>query len=170
MSKDKINDPRVIEDTVECVEALAKILKENDLGKIKISTEDIDIEIEGKRTPPPHGGVPHIPPIAHMAPMGAVPPVGAVPPAVQPAPAAEIPEKGNFITSPIIGTFYTSPAPEKPCFVKLGDTVNVGDVVCIIESMKLMNEINSEFSGKVAEIYVNNGDSVEFGQKLMRIE
>ena len=170
MSKDKINDPRVIEDTVECVEALAKILKENDLGKIKISTEDIDIEIEGKRTPPPHGGVPHIPPIAPMAPMGAVPPVGAVPPAVQPAPAAEIPEKGNFITSPIIGTFYTSPAPEKPCFVKLGDTVNVGDVVCIIESMKLMNEINSEFSGKVAEIYVNNGDSVEFGQKLMRIE
>ena len=170
MSKDKLTAPRPIEDTVECIEALAKILKENDLGKIKISTEDIDIEIEGKRTPPPHGGAPHIPPIVPMAPMGAVPSVGAVPPVGggQPVPAEA--EKGNFITSPIIGTFYTSPAPEKPCFVKLGDTVNVGDVVCIIESMKLMNEINSEFSGKVAEIYVNNGDSVEFGQKLMRIE
>lgn len=170
MSKDKLNEPRMIEDTVECVEALAKILKENDLGKIKISTEDIDIEIEGKRCPPPphHGGAPHIPPMGAMPPIGAVPMTGAPQaPAEKPA---EIPEKGNFITSPIIGTFYTSPAPEKPCFVKVGDTVNVGDVVCIIESMKLMNEINSEFSGRVAEVYVNNGDSVEFGQKLMRIE
>ena len=164
MSKDKLNEPRVIEDTIECVEALAKILKENDLGRIKVSTEDIDIEIEGKRNPPPHG-VPHMPPIA---PIGAVPPMGAPAPAAEKP--AEVPEKGNFITSPIIGTFYTSPAPEKPCFVKVGDTVNVGDVVCIIESMKLMNEINSEFSGRVAEIYVDNGESVEFGQKLMRIE
>lgn len=167
MSKDKLNEPRPIEDTVECIEALAKILKENDLGKIKISTEDIDIEIEGKRCPPPphhHHGAP--PPMGAMPPMGTMtgqPPVPAEKP-------AEAPKKGNFITSPIIGTFYTSPAPEKPCFVNVGDTVNVGDVVCIIESMKLMNEINSEFSGRVAEVYVNNGDSVEFGQKLMRIE
>ena len=78
--------------------------------------------------------------------------------------------KGNFITSPIVGTFYSSPAPEKPAYVKVGDSINAGDVVCIIESMKLMNEINSEFSGKVAEILVNNGEPVEFGQKLMRIE
>lgn len=153
-----------IEDTVECVEALAKILSENDLGRIKVSTEDIDIVIEGKRCPPP-------------PPVGVIPPVGAIPaaaPAGVPSAAAEkpadVPEKGNFITSPIIGTFYTSPSPEKPCFVKVGDTVNVGDVVCIIESMKLMNEITSEFSGRVAEVYVNNAESVEFGQKLFRIE
>lgn len=153
-----------IEDTVECVEALAKILKENDLGRIKISTEDIDIVIEGKRNPPP-------------PPVGVIPPVGAIPaaaPAAVTAPSedtkTEKPEKGNFITSPIIGTFYTSPSPEKPCFVKVGDTVNAGDVVCIIESMKLMNEITSEFSGRVAEVYVNNAESVEFGQKLFRIE
>ena len=164
MKIDKMNEPHLIEDTIECVEALAKILKDNDLGRIKVSTEDIDIEIEGKRNPPPHhGGAPFMPQMAAMPPMGAG----------QPAPAdkpAEAPEKGNFITSPIIGTFYTSPAPEKPCFVKVGDTVNVGDVVCIIESMKLMNEITSEFSGRVAEVYVDNGESVEFGQKLMRIE
>ena len=163
MSKDKINEPRVIDDTIECVEALAKILKENDLGRIKISTEDIDIEIEGKRCPPPPMGT--VPP---MPSMGAMPPMSASAPAAERP--AEVPEKGNFITSPIIGTFYTSPAPEKPCFVKVGDTVNVGDVVCIIESMKLMNEITSEFSGRVAEVYVDNGESVEFGQKLMRIE
>ena len=87
-----------------------------------------------------------------------------------PAAAAPAEESGNIIKSPIIGTFYSSPAPEKPAFVKVGDSVNAGDVVCIIESMKLMNEINSEFSGRVAEIYVNNGDSVEYGQKIMRIE
>ncbi len=158
---------RPIDETVECVEALAKILKENDLERIKVSTENVDIVIEGKRCPlpPPFGGVPTIPAMPAMA----------TAPAAQPAPSSgekprETAESGNFITSPIIGTFYSSPSPEKPCFVKVGDTISEGDVVCIIESMKLMNEINSEFSGKVAEIFVNNGDSVEYGQKLMRIE
>ncbi len=152
-----------IEDTIECVEALAKLVKENDLAKLKISTEDIDIVIEGKRCPPP------------MPPMGmpAMPPMAAPAPAAAPAAAASAaPEavSGNIITSPIIGTFYAAPSPDKPPFVKVGDTINAGDVVCIIESMKLMNELNSDFSGKVAEIYVNNGEAVEFGQKLMRIE
>lgn len=154
--KDKIETP--IEDTVECVEALARIVKENDLGKIKISTADLDIVIEGRK----QSAV--IPPMTAVASVAAT----AAEPA-EPVKSAE-PVTGNFITSPIIGTFYSSPSPEKPTYVKLGDTVNVGDVVCIIESMKLMNEINSEFSGRVAEIYVNNGDSVEYGQKLFRIE
>ncbi len=162
--KDK--EQHQIEDTIECVEALAKIVRENDLGRIKISTEDLDIVIEGKRCPPP-------PPMGGpvMPPMGAVMPTIAAPAAA--AAAADKPVEtvsGNIITSPIIGTFYSSPAPEKPAFVKVGDNVNIGDVVCIIESMKLMNEINSEFSGRVAEIYVNNGDAVEYGQKIMRIE
>ena len=153
-----------IEDTVECVEALANILKENDLGSIKIKTEDINITIESKRCPPP---MPPAPPVAFAGAPSAPAPAVSVTASEKPA---AVPEKGNFITSPIIGTFYSSPSPEKPSFVKVGDTINAGDVVCIIESMKLMNEINSEFSGKVAEIYVNNSDSVEYGQKLMRIE
>lgn len=162
MSIKEKKEPRQIEDTIECVEELARILKENDLGRIKVSTEEIDIIIEGKRCPPPP---PHFGAVPQSVAAAAVPAVSAGETKTE-----AVPEKGNFITSPIIGTFYTSPSPEKPCFVKVGDTVNVGDVVCIIESMKLMNEINSEFSGKVAEVYVNNGDSVEFGQKLMRIE
>lgn len=159
----KNNEPRPIEDTVECIEALAQIVKNNDLGRIKISTEDIDIVIEGKRCPPPMPAAP-------------VPVMPGIPAAPAAAPAAAAAEKsaeqvsGNIITSPIVGTFYASPSPEKPPFVKVGDTVNTGDVVCIIESMKLMNEINSEFSGRVAEIYAKNGEPVEFGQKLMRIE
>lgn len=160
--KDK--ETHQIEDTVECVEALARIVKENDLGRLKIETEELNIVIEGNRCPPPAGAMPPVPPIP--MPFGAIAPA----PVQQSAPAAAGAETGNIITSPIIGTFYSSPAPEKPAFVKLGDSVNAGDVVCIIESMKLMNEINSEFSGKVAEIYVNNGDPVEYGQKIMRIE
>ncbi len=159
--KDK--EVRPIEDTIDCIEALAKIVKDNDLGKIKISTEDIDIVIEGKKCPPPPPAVMGMGAPAAAAAVAVSAPAGA-------AAAAVAEESGNIIKSPIIGTFYSSPSPEKPAFVKVGDTVNAGDVVCIIESMKLMNEINSEFSGKVAEIYVNNGDSVEYGQKIMRIE
>ena len=159
----KNNAPRPIEDTVECIEALAEIVKKNDLGKIKISTEDIEIVIEGRRCPPPMPAAP-MPMISGIA---AAP--AAAPAAASAAPAAEA-VSGNIITSPIVGTFYAAPSPEKPAFVKTGDTVNEGDVVCIIESMKLMNEINSEFSGRVAEIYVKDGQPVEFGQKLMRIE
>lgn len=162
--KDKEIHP--IEDTVECIEALAKIVKENDLGKIKISTEDIDIVIEGKHCPPPRREPP-MPPVFAAAPAQAS---GGAAVAVAAAAVQPEQESGNIITSPIVGTFYASPSPEKPPFVKVGDSVNAGDVVCIIESMKLMNEINSEFGGKVAQIYVNNGDTVEYGQKLMRIE
>ena len=161
----KEKETRPIEDTIECIEALAKIVKDNDLGKIKISTEDIDIVIEGRPCPPPHE-----PPMPVFA-AGAAPTKGAaVAVAAAAAAPAEQEERGNIVKSPIVGTFYASPSPDKPAFVKTGDSVNAGDVVCIIESMKLMNEINSEFSGKVAEIYVNNGETVEYGQKLMRIE
>lgn len=157
----KTIETRPIEDTIECIEALAEIVKKNDLGKIRISNEDLKIVIEGKKCPPPAPGVP-------VPMMAAAPAAATAPAAEQAAPAAEV--SGNIITSPIVGTFYASPSPEKPAFVRVGDTVNAGDVVCIIESMKLMNEINSEFSGKVAEIYAKDGQPVEYGQKLMRIE
>ena len=77
---------------------------------------------------------------------------------------------GRFIKAPIVGTFYQSSAPDKPPFVKVGDTIAKGDVVCIIEAMKFMNEVNSEESGKIAEVLVNDGDFVEFGQPLFRVE
>ena len=159
MSKEKM--PAVIEDTLECVEALAKIVKENDLGKLQISTENLDIVIEGRPCPPPMPAMPAMPMMSAPA---------APEPAAAPAEKAEAPVSGNIITSPIIGTFYAAPSPDKPAFVEVGKSVSAGDVVCIIESMKLMNEITSEFSGRIAEIYVKNGEAVEFGQKLMRVE
>jgi len=74
------------------------------------------------------------------------------------------------ITSPMVGTFYRSPSPDDPAFVEIGDVVKKGHTVCIIEAMKLMNEIESEASGKIVEILVENTQPVEYGQVLMRIE
>ena len=78
--------------------------------------------------------------------------------------------KGNQVTSPIVGTFYRKPSPDKEPFVKAGDIVNKGDVLCIIEAMKMMNEIKSEFDGKISSIEVDDGQPVEFGQTIIVIE
>ena len=100
-----------------------------------------------------------------------VPAVQIAAPAAAQAPAAAAPAKaGEVVTSPFVGTFYRSPAPDQPSFAEVGSVVKKGQTLCIIEAMKLMNEIESEFSGKVTEILVENGQPVEFGQPLFRIE
>ena len=77
---------------------------------------------------------------------------------------------GNLVTSPIVGTFYRKPSPDKEPFVKVGDIVNKGDVLCIIEAMKMMNEIKSDFDGKILSIEIEDGQPVEFGQTIVVIE
>ena len=79
-------------------------------------------------------------------------------------------ESGSLIKSPIVGTFYRKPAPDKPPFVDIGSHVNAGDVVCIVEAMKMMNEIKSEYTGKVSSINVEDGEPVEFDQSLIVID
>ena len=107
--------------------------------------------------------------------------VASAPAAVAAAPApqaatapaeakAEAAPKGKAVTSPMVGTFYSAPSPDAEPFVEVGKTIAEGDVVCIIEAMKLMNEIKSEHSGKVTQICVKNGDPIEFGQVLMYVE
>ncbi len=86
------------------------------------------------------------------------------------APKAAPAKAGTTIKSPMVGTFYSSPAPDAAHFVQPGAQVQVGQVICIIEAMKLMNEIKAEIAGRVTEVLVNNGDPVEFGQPLFRIE
>lgn len=98
--------------------------------------------------------------------------VAAAPAAAAPAaaPAAKEPVSGTVVTSPFVGTFYRAPSPDAPPFVDLGDTVQKGQTLCIVEAMKLMNEIEAEVSGKIVEIYVENAQPVEFGEPLFRIE
>jgi acetyl-CoA carboxylase biotin carboxyl carrier protein len=90
--------------------------------------------------------------------------------ASEPVSAPEKPSGAQVMRSPIVGTFYRSPSPTADPFVKIGDRVEAGTVVCIVEAMKLMNEIESEFSGEIVKIFVENGQPVEYGQPLFAIE
>lgn len=102
----------------------------------------------------------------------AVPAAAPAPAPAAPAPAAAAPAAPSGITidAPTVGTFYSSPTPEDPEFVQVGSSVQADTVVCIIEAMKVFNEIPAEKSGKIVEVLVQNGDAVEFGQPLFRIE
>ncbi len=134
--------------------AIAKIIKDNDLGKIKIKNGDCEICVEAKACAAT--------PIVNTAPSVIVP--------EEISDETKTAESGNICTSPIVGTFYAASAPDKEPFVSVGSQVHKGDVIYIIESMKVMSEVTSEFDGKVKEICVNNGDAVEYGQPIMIIE
>ncbi len=97
----------------------------------------------------------------------------AAAPSVVPAPVAKAPEVRSdlhTVTSPFVGTFYRAASPEAPSFVEVGQAVRKGQILCIVEAMKLMNEIEAEIPGKIIEILVQNGQSVEFGEPLFRLE
>ena len=152
-------------DTIKTVRELAEIMKENGLSYLKYKGDDFEVEMGEKRPATP----PMMPPMT--APTGT--PMAM---AVASAPGAEATAQtapavsGNVMKAPIVGTFYAAPAPGKAPFVTVGSTVNKGDVLFIIESMKVMNEVTSEFDGRIAEILVKDGDAVEFDQPILRIE
>ena len=100
----------------------------------------------------------------------ATPPLPPAPPGPAVEKAERPAESGVLLTSPFVGTFYRAPAPEAPPFVEAGQAVRKGQVMCIVEAMKLMNEIESEFDGKILDILVKNAEHVEYGQPLFRIE
>ena len=145
------------------IEKLAKIITDN--GLTEISMEDGEQAITIRKDLPEVVMAPPAPPIVTAPSAQATPAVQTVE-----APKAETEPQGKAITSPMVGTFYSAPSPDEPPFVEVGSEIAVGDVVCIIEAMKLMNDIKAEQAGKVVKICVKNGDPVEFGQVLMYIE
>ena len=104
-----------------------------------------------------------------MAPVSAPTPAAAEAPAAEAAAPAAAPVADNAVLSPMVGTFYRSPSPEAPSFVEVGQTVRVGDVLCIVEAMKMMNQIEADRAGTVTAIHVENGEAVEFDQPLISI-
>jgi acetyl-CoA carboxylase biotin carboxyl carrier protein len=143
----------------EYIEKLAKVLAETGLTEISLEDGEQAITLRKDVIVAPSA------PVAVTAPAPA--PVAQAPVSAEtPAPA----KKGTPITSPMVGTFYKSPSPDSEPFVAVGQTVSKGDVVCIVEAMKMMNEIESEVSGKVVEVCVEDGQPVEFGQVLMYVE
>ena len=141
----------------ETIDYLIDKVAKSGITKLKLKSDDFEIEIEAQKE-------------TVAAPSAAAPiaPVTAANTAVPTEAAPEL--SGNVVKSPIIGTFYASPSPDKAPYVSVGQTVQKGDVLFIVESMKLMNEIKSEYSGKVAQILVQNGDSVDYNQPIMVIE
>jgi acetyl-CoA carboxylase biotin carboxyl carrier protein len=157
---------------------LIEFLIEKDISEFELERGDVKVRIKrGAENASSHAPViSHIasmppvmpmPPLAHAVAASAAP----VPPANNPAPApAATPgETLHEVKSPIVGTFYECPAPGAPPFVRPGDSVNAGQVLCIIEAMKLMNEIESDMSGEVVKMLVSNGQPVEYGQPLFAI-
>lgn len=153
---------------LETIAKLADIVNEKELGEITISTGDKSITVKGKKCPPP-------PPM----PMAAMPPfqhdmmpvtMNAAAAGAAPTVEAQNAVCGNVVKAPIVGTFYAAADPSKPPFAEVGKHVKKGDVLMIIESMKLMNEITSEYDGVVKQILVKNGEAVDYDQPIMIIE
>lgn len=142
---------------LETIEKLADLVAAKDLGEITIADGEKTITVKGKKCLPP----------MPLPPAGAPVAAAAVPAAPAEAPAAPQKPAGKAIKAPLVGTFYAAPSPDQKPFVQVGDTVKKGDVVLIIESMKLMNEVTSDIDGVVQEILVKNGEAVEYDQPLM---
>lgn len=141
---------------LEKIEGLVKIIENSSLTEFTLKEGDLKITMSK---------LDHPPVVAAGAPMMA--------PQMQQAAAELVKEEEEeqlFITSPIVGTFYSAPAPDAPAFVKVGDQVKNGQTVCILEAMKLMNEIQSEFDCEIEAVLVSNEQKVEYGQPLFRVK
>ena len=152
---------------IQKIKQIIKLVENAQIHALKVTSDDTTIEITKSQAPAP---VSHD--LLHQ--------LAQQPVSVQTAPAAQatapepdpVPEKeavGNLITSPMVGTVYLSPKPDEPDYISVGASVNKGDIVCLIEAMKLFNDIESEFSGEVKEILVKNGQVVDYGQPLFRV-
>ena len=139
------------------IEGLVKIIENSSLTEFTLKEGDLKITMSKLDHPPV---------------VAAGMPVAPAPAAPAEAPAAEVKEEDEklFITSPIVGTFYSAPAPDAPAFVKVGDQVKNGQTVCILEAMKLMNEIQSDFDCEIEAVLVSNEQKVEYGQPLFRVK
>jgi len=157
------------------IQNLIKFVAKSGASEVKLEMEDVKITIRTtSESDKPEAT--YIQQIPAMAAPPAAPVAVAAPTAAEPAPtpAAESSpaEDSNYITvkSPIIGTFYRKPSPDKPSFVEVGDSISTGDVLCVIEAMKLFNEIESEVSGKIVKVLVDDASPVEFDQPLFLID
>ncbi len=154
---------------IKQIQELVKLINKTSIGEITIEEDGTKITIKQKKEPNQKiytQGAPSMP----AANMPAAAPVASAPATA--APAAVAPKTDNLITikSPMIGTFYRQSGPDKPIFVNVGDEVKTGKVVCIIEAMKLFNEIESEISGTIVKVLVEDASPVEYDQPLFLVE
>ena len=151
------------------IQALIKFVAKSGAQEVSLETEDFKINI---KTASEGSDQPTI--IQAVAPQAAMPVAAAPAPAAATAPAAEAPAEDNSnyieVKSPMIGTFYRSPSPDQDAFVKVGSEIKPGDVLCIVEAMKLFNEIESEVSGKIVKVLVDDQSPIEYDQPLFLVD
>jgi len=149
------------------IKKLIELLEESGIAEIEIKEGEEAVRISRM----PVGVATHAPQVTHVAPVQQSPSAAAAAAAL--APAESAPKlKGNehVVTAPMVGTFYASPSPGAKAFVEIGDEIKVGQVLCIIEAMKMMNQIESDKAGRITSVMARNGDPVEFGQPLFVVE
>jgi acetyl-CoA carboxylase biotin carboxyl carrier protein len=144
---------------------LVRLMNENELVELEIQEQGATVRL--KKAPPPT--ILTAQAAAHLLPNSSAPPAAAAAPPPAPAAPAGPPPGTEEIRSPIVGTFYRSAAPEAPAFCNVGDRIRPDSVVCIVEAMKVMNEIKAERAGEIVEVLVENGQAVEFDQPLFRV-
>jgi acetyl-CoA carboxylase biotin carboxyl carrier protein len=146
------------------IKKLIELLQESDVAEIEIHEGEESVRISRNGPPPP--AIYAAPAMMAAAPAAAAPPPAAGAPGAPPA--EEL--KGHTVNSPMVGTFYRAPSPGAKAFVEVGQSVGVGDVLCIIEAMKILNQIESDRAGVVKRILVENGEPVEYNQPLFLID
>jgi acetyl-CoA carboxylase biotin carboxyl carrier protein len=155
------------------IKAIIDLMRKNELSVFEMEKDGFKLKLQkGVGDQGATSAIPAIAPVAVPVPMGAPAPSAALQASQAAAPAAEPEEKGaplKDIISPMVGTFYRASSPESPPFADIGKEVNEETVVCIIEAMKVMNEIKAEVSGTIAEVVAENGKPVQFGQVLFRV-
>ncbi len=152
------------------IQNLIKFVAKSGASEVKLEMEDVKITIKTGSDAPETTIIQAAPQMA--APIAQAAPIAAAPATAAPTTTVPAEEDSKFITikSPIIGTFYRKPSPDKPMFAEVGTVVKVGDTVCVIEAMKLFNEIESEVSGKIVKILVDDSSPVEFDQPLFLVD
>jgi acetyl-CoA carboxylase biotin carboxyl carrier protein len=148
----------------EEIKQILALVKEHELAEFELSHQDFKIRIRKDSVVAPVAAVAM--PVAANLPV-AVPTAPAA--STAPVPPVEDGEELAVVTSPIVGTFYQAPEPDAKAFASVGDVVRKGQVLCIIEAMKLMNEIESEYDGEIVKVYVENGKAVQYGERLFAI-
>jgi acetyl-CoA carboxylase biotin carboxyl carrier protein len=160
--KTKADEPESGEPFVAIARGLAEIVAEHNLSELILDTKELTLTVR-------RGGTSAAPAPLQYAPQYAPPGPAPAAPAAAPAPAPVVEDKAHIVTSPFVGTFYRKPNPDSPNYVSVHDKVDKGQVLCIVEAMKLMNEIEADVAGTVTAILVDDGAPVEYGQPLFKI-
>jgi len=147
---------------IKRIREIVELMNDNGLTEVEVEQEGMKIRLIKR----PHGAIEQVVAAAPQIRQAAPAPAGTE----APPPAEEGKKNLKEVKSPMVGTFYRSPSPEADAYVDVGDTVQKGDVLCIVEAMKLMNEVKAEFGGKIVEIIAENAEPVEYGQPLFLVE